>query len=98
MKPWCYNREERAPAGRWVDTGRVSPAGTWRPVLRLRNVLGQEIKVALPLRARQILRWRPSFDDVNACHAYDEPAGTMSTAERRGYECAGCRWLPEHAR
>lgn len=67
---------------RWEWTGRVTAR------------VGRTGTVVMKLH----YRLRQPFADINACHAYDEPPGTLSTAARRGYDCAGCRWLPEHVR
>lgn len=95
MKPHCYNRPERAEVGRWVYTGRMSPAGTRRPVRRLRDMAtGGWITLVLSMPERPILRWRPAFRDVNACMAYAVPEGTTPAPVRDGWDCDGCRWMP----
>lgn len=100
MKPWCHNRPDREEVGRWVDTGRVSPAGTWRTqkcsgrfwlgMLIHATVLQTRIE-----KPRPILRYRRAFHDINACMAYAVPEGTVPAPVLSGWRCEGCKHLPK---
>lgn len=88
MIPPCFNRPPRV-AGTWEPTGRRR-LGHHNP--RVHGMVHHKLK--------PVLRWRPSpFEDRCATHDGRGigPNGE-SYPEAHGFECAGCRWEPEHVR
>lgn len=97
MKPWCHNRPDREEVGRWVDTGRVSPANTFYVVKNTYRPAGRYMVFTQrpTLNPRPVLRYRRAFHDINACMAYTVPEGTVPAPVRDGWTCDGCRFLPK---
>lgn len=82
MTPPCYNRPPRLE-------GMLMPTGQWT-----------RTKYVNPGRLVHRARWVPAFS-IDRCSQHDGggvgPNGECY-ADAQGYECAGCRWEPEHVK
>ena len=88
MRPPCHNRAPFA-AGRWHPTGRTVQHGT-------RETQDGLVKWG---PVKPVLRWHPRWF-ADRCATWDGrgigPNGEPYPVAH-GWDCSGCRWLPEGA-
>ena len=88
MRPTCHNRAPFA-AGRWHPTGRTVQHGT-------RETPDGLVKWG---PVKPVLRWHPRWF-ADRCATWDGrgigPNGEPYPVAH-GWDCCGCRWLPEGA-